>query len=68
MIHGIDEDSSFTVEGPWSLININNNHQFLHDMHAGDVPCTGIVRAVDKWLGSCVDSCVEIHFIAVLAS
>ena len=37
VVHGIDDDSSLTVEIERILIDIDQDHQVFHNVHAGDV-------------------------------
>ncbi len=61
VVHRIDNNSSFSLETEWSLINIYNEHKLFHDVHAGDMFCWGIVGSIYKGFTCSVDSCVEIN-------
>lgn len=37
VIHGVDEDSSLSIEGVGTLIHINYEHQFFEYTHTGDM-------------------------------
>jgi len=59
MVHSIDNNTSFSIKSPRFLINIDNNHQFFHNMHTGDVFSWWRIRSIDEWLTCSVDSCIE---------
>jgi hypothetical protein len=37
VIHCVYNNATFSIETVRNLIDVNNDHQFLHDVHAGDV-------------------------------
>jgi hypothetical protein len=67
VVHGVDEDSSLSIEGVRTLINIDNEHKFFKNTHTSHVLGSRVERAIDKRFECGVDGSIEVDFIIVLA-